>query len=81
MRYLLPRSFFLCLRLLYASTLHVHSVNYAAGLVHTRRALFNTNTNSHQEPDSGQACILLVLIGFSFLYPVSKRLLSLNVVS
>jgi len=30
-----------------ASKLHVHSVNYAAKLVHTRRALFNTVINSH----------------------------------
>jgi hypothetical protein len=40
-----------------ASKLHVHSVNYAAKLVHTRRALSSTNINSHQETVSGQACI------------------------
>jgi hypothetical protein len=34
----------------------VHSVNFAAKLVHTRRALSNTVINSHQEPVSGQAC-------------------------
>jgi len=39
-----------------ASELHVHSVNYAAKLVHTRRALSSTVINSHQEPVSGQAC-------------------------
>jgi len=39
-----------------ASKLHVHSVNSAAKLVHTRRALSNTVINSHQEPVSGQAC-------------------------
>ena len=36
-----------------ASKLHVHSVNYAAKLVHTRRALSSTVINSHQEPVSG----------------------------
>jgi len=39
-----------------ASKLHVHSVNFAAKLVHTRRALSNTVFDSHQEPVSGQAC-------------------------
>ena len=39
-----------------ASKLHVHSVNYAAKLVHTRRALSSTIINSHQETISGQAC-------------------------
>ena len=39
-----------------ASKLHVHSVNFAAKLVHTRRALSSTFINSHQEPVSGQAC-------------------------
>ena len=39
-----------------ASKLHVHSVNFAAILVHTRRALSKTVINSHQEPVSGQAC-------------------------
>jgi hypothetical protein len=40
-----------------ASKLHVHSVNFAAKLVHTRRALSSTiNKNSHQELVSGQAC-------------------------
>jgi hypothetical protein len=39
-----------------ASKLHVHSVNYAAKLAHTRRALFSTIINSHQETVSGQAC-------------------------
>jgi hypothetical protein len=39
-----------------AFKLQVHSVNYAAKPVHTRRALFNTIINSHQETISGQAC-------------------------
>jgi len=39
-----------------ASKLHVHSVNYAAKLVHTRRALSSTIINLHQETVSGQAC-------------------------
>jgi len=39
-----------------ASKLHVHSVNFAAKLVHTRRALSSTVINSHQQPVSGQAC-------------------------
>jgi hypothetical protein len=35
----------------------VHSVNFAAKLVHTRRALSSsTIINSHQEPVSDQAC-------------------------
>jgi len=42
-----------------ASELHVHSVNFAAKLVHTRRALSSTVIDSHQEPVSGQACNLL----------------------
>ena len=39
-----------------ASKLHVHSENFAAKIVHTRRALSSTVINSHQEPVSGQAC-------------------------
>jgi chaperone required for assembly of F1-ATPase len=39
-----------------ASKLHVHSVNFAAKLIHTRRALSSTVINSHQEPISGQVC-------------------------
>ena len=39
-----------------ASKLHVHSVDYAAKLVHARRALSSTMINSHQEQVSGQAC-------------------------
>jgi len=39
-----------------ASKLHVHSVNYAAELVHTRRDLSSSIINSHQETVSGQAC-------------------------
>jgi len=39
-----------------ASKLHVHSVNFAAELVHTRRALSSAVINSHQKPVSGQAC-------------------------
>ena len=40
----------------HASKLHVHFDNYAAKLVHTRRALSSTIINSHQETVSGQAC-------------------------
>ena len=36
-----------------ASKLHVHSVNYAAKLVHTRRTLSSTNINSYQVTVSG----------------------------
>jgi len=39
-----------------ALKLHVHSVNFAAKVVHTRRALSSTVINSHQEPVSGLAC-------------------------
>ena len=39
-----------------ASKLLVHSVNFAAKLVHTRHALSSTIINSHQELVSGQAC-------------------------
>ena len=39
-----------------ASKLLVQSVNFAAKLVHTRRALSSTVIDSHQEPVSGQAC-------------------------
>ena len=39
-----------------ASKLHVHSVNFAAKLVRTRRAISSTVINSHQEPVSGQTC-------------------------
>ena len=39
-----------------ASMLHVHSVNFAAKLVHTRRALSSSIINTHQEPVSCQAC-------------------------
>jgi hypothetical protein len=50
-----------------ASKLHVHSVNYAAKLIHTRRALSSTIIKSHQEPVSSQACNLLIpLCVFSF---------------
>jgi len=38
-----------------ASKLHVHSVKYAAKLVHTRPALSSTIINFHQEVISGQA--------------------------
>ena len=49
-----------------ASKLHVHSVNFAAKLVHTRHAFSSTVINSHQEPVSGQACNPLDLHWFSF---------------
>jgi len=40
----------------FTSKLHVHSVNCAAKLVRTRRALSSTIINSHQVTVSGQAC-------------------------
>jgi len=69
-----------------ASKLHVHAVNLAAKLVHTRRALSSTVINSHQEPVSGQACNPLDPHWFSFpfrgggglRYSVPKWLLFLN---
>ena len=39
-----------------ASKLHVHSVNSAAKLVHTGRALSSTIISSHQETASSQIC-------------------------
>ena len=39
-----------------ASKLYVHSVNFAAELVHIRRALSSNVINSYQESVSGQAC-------------------------
>ena len=39
-----------------ASKLHVHSVNYAAKLVHTTLDLSSNIMISHQETVSGQAC-------------------------
>jgi hypothetical protein len=38
------------------SKLHMHSVSYAAKLVHTRRILSSTIINFYLEPVSGQAC-------------------------
>jgi hypothetical protein len=38
-----------------ASKLHVHCVNFAANLVHTRHALSSITINSRHEPVSGQA--------------------------
>jgi hypothetical protein len=46
----------------------VHSVNFAAKLVHTRRALSSTAINSHQEPVSDQALTPLIPIDFSFRF-------------
>jgi len=73
---------------LLASKLHVHSVNFAAKLVHTSCALSSTDINSHQEPVSGQACNPLDPHDFWFFfsfsrwgalrYLVPKWLLSLN---
>jgi len=48
------------------SKLHVHSVNYAARLVHTRRALSSTIINSHHEPVPGQPATLLIPIDFFY---------------
>jgi len=61
-----------------ASKLHVHSVNYAAKVVHTRRALSSTIINSHQETVLGQACnppdphnlIPVLLVEEFYQYPV-----------
>jgi len=39
-----------------ASKLHVRSFNYAAKLVHTRRALSSIFIKIHQETVSGRAC-------------------------
>ena len=69
-----------------ASKLHVHSVHFAAKLVHTRRALSSTVINSHQEPVSGQACnpldphcyFLPFRGGGALRYSVPKWLLFLN---
>ena len=69
-----------------ASKLHVHSVNFAAKLVHTRRALSSTVINTHQEPVSGQACnpldphwfFLPFRGGGALRYLVPKWLLSLH---
>jgi len=69
-----------------ASKLHVHSVNFAAKLVHTRRALSTTVINSHQKPVSGQACnppdphwcFLPFRGGGALRYSVPKLLLFLN---
>ena len=55
-----------------ASKLHVHFVNFAAKLVHTRRALSSTVINFHQEPVSGQACNPLDPIDFSFLFTAEE---------
>jgi len=62
----------------------VNSVNFAAKLVHTRRALSSTIINSHQEPVSDQACNppdpqWYFLFGGGVLrYPVPKWLLFLH---
>jgi len=64
----------------------VHFVNFAAKLVHTRRALSSTIINSHQEPVSGQACNPLdphcfffpFCVGGALRYSVPKWLLFLN---
>jgi len=55
-----------------ASKLHVHSVSFAANLVHTRRALSNAVINSHQEPVSGQACNPLDPHWFPFLFALEE---------
>jgi hypothetical protein len=52
-----------------ASKLHVHSVNFAAKLVHTRRALSSTVINSHQEPARFQAKPATLLIPIDFAFP------------
>ena len=47
-----------------ASKLHVHFVNYTARIVCTKRALFNTSINPHQEAVLDQACNLLISMIF-----------------
>ena len=50
----------------------VHFVNFAAKLVHTRRAISSNVINSNQEPVSGQACNPPIPIDFFFLFTVEK---------
>ena len=51
-----------------ASKLRVHSVNYVAKLVHTRRALSSTVINSHQETRfSVKPATLLIPVDLFFL--------------
>jgi hypothetical protein len=47
-------------------------VNFAAKLVHTRRAISSNVINSNQEPVSGQACNPPIPIDFFFLFTVEK---------
>jgi hypothetical protein len=53
-----------------ASRLLVHSINYAAEVVQTKRAFSSTITNSHQEPVSGQSCNLLIPL---IVFPVEEE--------
>ena len=69
-----------------ASKLHVHSVNYAAKLVHTIHALSSTIVNTHQETVLDQACnppdphwsFSFPFGGGVLRYSVPKWLISLN---
>jgi hypothetical protein len=70
-----------------ASKLHVHSVNFAAELVHTRRALYSTvSTLIIRSRFQAKPATLLIPIDFSFpfrsggalRYSVPKWLLFLN---
>ena len=54
------------------SKLHVHFVNFAAKLVHTRRALSSTIINSHQEPVQAKPATLFIPLIFPFLFAVEE---------
>ena len=55
-----------------ASKLHVHSVNFAAKLVHTRRALYSTVINFHQNRFQAKPATLLIPIDFPSLFAVEE---------
>jgi hypothetical protein len=57
-----------------ASKLHVHSVNYAAKLIHTRRALSSTIINSHPPGDSFRSSLQSSWspFDFPFLFAVEE---------
>jgi hypothetical protein len=47
-------------------------VNFAAKLVHTRRALSSTIINSHQEPVQAKPATLFIPLIFPFLFAVEE---------